>query len=63
MVTMLAAKAPLRDGLDLERATHLLLVYLGLGVYRALVLDYGWTHEAWAAWVGRAIEEQLFRAD
>jgi len=57
LVDVLLPKASLRDHLDAERATVLLLMLLGHGVYQALVLDYGWSHEAWADWVARAIEE------
>jgi AcrR family transcriptional regulator len=61
MVELLATKARLRPGLNVERATHLLLMYLGPGVYRALVIDYGWTDEDWLEFVVRAIEDELFR--
>lgn len=60
LVGLLAAKRPLRADVDHERATELLLMLLGPGVYRSLVLDYGWPHDAWVRWVADAIEVHLF---
>ena len=60
LVAMLTAKAPLRAGLDDGSAVQLLLMLLGPWVYLALVIDGGWSHEAWAAWAERAVGEQLF---
>jgi len=41
IVEILTAKSALRVGLSKERATQLLLLYLGMDVYRVLVLDFG----------------------
>ncbi len=60
LAELLLTKAMLRDNVDAGQATVVLLMLLGHGVYQALVVDYGWTHEAWGEWVARAIEEQLF---
>lgn len=60
MLDILLAKAPLRPGLTPERATHLLLLYLGMDVYRVLVHDLAWTHEAWIHWVGRTVSLEVF---
>jgi len=60
LVAMLATKAPLRAGLEPEPATRLLLLLLGPWPYLALVIDGGWSHEAWAAWAERAVAEQVF---
>ena len=57
---VLLAKAPLRAGVTLERATHLLLLYVGMDVYHALVGDFHWTHEDWLGWTAATIAEQLF---
>lgn len=57
---LLAAKAELRPGLSLERATDLLLLYVGMDVYHALVEGRGWTHEEWADWAIAALAEQVF---
>jgi AcrR family transcriptional regulator len=50
MLEVFLAKAPLRDGLDPNRATDLLLLYVGMDAYHALVVDRRWSHDAWAAW-------------
>ena len=60
LVEVLLSKASLREHLDVEQATVILLMLLGSGIYQTLVLDYGWIHQAWVDWVTRAIEEQLF---
>lgn len=60
MVEVLRGKWPLRNGLSLERATHLLLLYLGMDVYRVLVDDFGWTHDDWITWTVGTLEEQVF---
>lgn len=58
-IEIIAAKQGLRDGVDLDQATHLLLVMVGHAVYCSLVHDLGWSHEAWAAWVARSLTEML----
>jgi AcrR family transcriptional regulator len=60
MLDVLLAKAELRPGLTPELATHLLLFYLGMDTYRVLVLDLGWTHEAWLDWVVATLLLELF---
>jgi AcrR family transcriptional regulator len=60
MLDMLASKAKLRAGVTPERATHLLLLYLGMDVYRVLVIDFGWTHKAWVDWTVATAAEQVF---
>jgi AcrR family transcriptional regulator len=62
VVETLAAKAELRPGLTLERATDLFLLYAGMDVYHALVEGRGWTHEEWADWAVVALAEQVFGA-
>jgi AcrR family transcriptional regulator len=62
MLAILETKAPLRAGISAERATELLLLYIGMDVYRVLVTDFGWSHEAWVAWTVETIAEQLFVA-
>jgi AcrR family transcriptional regulator len=59
---LLAAKAELRPGLTPERATDLLLLYVGMDVYHALVEGRGWTHDEWADWAIAALAEQVFGA-
>ncbi len=60
ILEILVAKSPLRDGLTPERATHLLLFYLGSDAYRPLVHDLGWTHEEWVDWAVSTIALELF---
>jgi AcrR family transcriptional regulator len=60
MVDVLSSKAPLRHGVTPERATELLLFYVGMDVHRVLVIDFGWPLEDWIAWTVTAIAEQAF---
>jgi AcrR family transcriptional regulator len=63
ILEILVAKSPLRDGLSPERATHLLLFYLGSDAYRPLVHDFGWKHEEWVDWTVATIALELFATD
>jgi AcrR family transcriptional regulator len=63
IVEILATKSVFRAGVTPERATELLLLYLGMDVYRVLVLDFGWRHETWIDWTVATVGEQLFRWD
>jgi AcrR family transcriptional regulator len=60
MLGVLREKAPLRPGLRPERATQLLLLYVGMDVYHALVDTYRWTHEEWVDWTVATISDQVF---
>jgi len=60
IVEILTAKSVVRAGLSHERATQLLLLYLGMDVYRVLVLDFGWAHQDWVDWTVATVGEQLF---
>ena len=60
MVELLVAKAALRPGLSLERATDLLLLFAGMDVYHVLVDDRGWSHDAWVDWTVATLAEQVF---
>jgi AcrR family transcriptional regulator len=62
IVEILTTKSVLRAGVSPERATELMLLYLGMDVYRVLVLDFGWTHQEWIDWTVATIGEQLFSA-
>jgi AcrR family transcriptional regulator len=57
---LLQAKAELCPGLTLERATHLLLLFVGMDVYHTLVQTHGWTHEEWVDWTISVVAEQVF---
>ena len=52
----------LRDGLDAERATDIMLALGGTGIYRPLVVDYGWTLDEYIGWLAHAFAEQLLPA-
>ena len=60
MVEVLRQKADLRDTVTPERATHMLLLYVGMDVYRVLVHDFGWSHDEWIDWTVATLSEQLF---
>jgi len=60
IVGVLGDKAPLRDGVSVEHATELLLLYLGTDVYRVVTVEFGWRHDEWVGWTVRTLAEQLF---
>jgi AcrR family transcriptional regulator len=60
VVKLLSTKAELRPGLDLERATDLLLLYVGMDVYHVLVESRGWSHDEWIDWTDDSLADQLF---
>jgi len=62
MLDILSSKTDLRKGLSPERATELLLLYVGMDVYRVLVIDFRWAHSAWVDWTVATIAEQVFDA-
>ena len=62
MLEILSSKADLRAGMTSELATQLLLLYVGMDVYRVLVIDFGWTHRAWVDWTVATVAEQVFDA-
>jgi hypothetical protein len=59
MLDVLRTKSSLREGVSPERATQLLLMYLG-EVYRILVQDFRWSHDDWIDWTIATVAEQLF---
>jgi AcrR family transcriptional regulator len=60
VVKLLSTKAELRPGLSLERATDLLLLYVGMDVYQALVEGRDWSHDEWIDWTADSLADQLF---
>ena len=60
ILEILRGKAPLREGLHPERATHLLLLYAGEEVYHVLVDTYRWPHEDWIDWTVGTMLHQVF---
>jgi AcrR family transcriptional regulator len=59
IVGVLQEKAPLRDGVSVERATQLLLLYVGMDVYRVVTDEFGWSHDEWVGWTVQTLAEQL----
>jgi hypothetical protein len=49
----------LRRGLDVDRATDLLLAYGGTALWRSLVIDYGWSNDEFVVWLANALRTQL----
>lgn len=62
MVTRVAALGGLRSGLDVERATDLVVVMAGRDVYRGLVQEARWTVLAYQAWLFTTLTQQLLDA-
>ncbi len=60
ILEILCSKSALRDEIIPEWATHLLLLYLGMDIYRVLVHDLGWTHDDWIDWTVATVAEQVF---
>ncbi|HKY47186.1 MAG TPA: TetR/AcrR family transcriptional regulator [Acidimicrobiia bacterium] len=60
VVELLRAKTGFRPGLTVERATHLLLLFVGMDAYHTLVATHGWTHEEWVDWTVSVVAEQIF---
>jgi AcrR family transcriptional regulator len=61
VVDTLARKRPLRTGLSPDDATTILLVLLGIDVYRSMLDDHGWAEQKWRSWVIETTLEALFR--
>ena len=60
MLDILRSKSDLRHGVSAQRATELLLFYIGMDTYRVLVLDFGWSHDDWIEWTVATVAEQVF---
>lgn len=60
IVGVWSSTTSLRAGLDHRAAVDLLLVLAGPEVYRMLVVEYGWTRDAYVEWLVRSILDQLF---
>jgi AcrR family transcriptional regulator len=59
-VAHLDGRFGLRDGLDVDRATDVLLALGGPALYRSLVVDYGWSEGEFADWLARTVTRELF---
>jgi hypothetical protein len=51
----------LRAGLTDGRATDLLLMLGGPAIYRSLVVDYGWSQDAYVDWLAQTLAETLLK--
>ena len=60
ILSALAAKHPLRRGVDVDDAVTVLLTWVGPDAYRAMVLTHGWTDDTWREWTVRTTAETLF---
>jgi AcrR family transcriptional regulator len=60
-VGILDADDQLRGGLDVERAADIAWVLADVSAYHRLVLQRGWSHEEYAAWLGTALYDGLCR--
>lgn len=58
-VEHLAERFGLAEGLEIEPATDILLTLGGPAVYVSLVVDYGWSQEAYVNWVTSAAASTL----
>jgi len=59
MVARVADLDGLRPGLDVDRATDLVVMLLGHDVYRSLVVEAGWTLVAFRAWLFTTVVHQI----
>lgn len=59
MTAALAAKATLRDGLDVATATDITLALLSPELYHLLTARRGWTAGRWERWTADALVTQL----
>ncbi|WP_433019734.1 hypothetical protein [Kribbella sp. CA-294648] len=58
----MAELGALREGLDTERATDLVVVLDGHDVYRGLVLEAGWPLSDYKSWLFTTLVQQLLGA-
>lgn len=61
-VTVLAANDGLRDRLDPQRTTDIVVGLRSHDLYRLLVLEQGWSPEDWERWVTDTLATQLLPA-
>jgi AcrR family transcriptional regulator len=59
VVEDLAERFGLADGLEIEPGTDVLLTLGGPAIYVSLVVDYGWTHDAYVDWVASVAASTL----
>jgi AcrR family transcriptional regulator len=62
MIQSLGVRFQLRDGLDADRATDILMVVMSPATYQAFVGLYGWTPGEWQTWCAHTLATGLFTA-
>lgn len=62
VVTHVAERFGLRDGVDVDTATDIALTLAGPAVYRTLVVDYGWPQDKYVDWLSRTLAQALLPA-
>ncbi len=60
VIEVVAARGPLRAGLDLDSATDVLLTVFGDSTYYLLRTDRGWSHQQIVEWLCDALPALLF---
>ena len=60
-VAVLADAGQLRPGLDADRASDIAWTLTDPASYHRLVVQRGWSHEEYAAWLGTALYDSLCR--
>jgi len=60
MAEILEKKRPFRAGVDLDRATDIMLVLESPRTYRALIDERGWSHRDYVEWVSEALYRELW---
>jgi AcrR family transcriptional regulator len=62
IIDHLARQFGLRDDMNVEPATDILLTLAGPATYRPLVLEYGWSHLRYVDWLATTLADQLAQA-
>ena len=60
VVTVLAGKAPLKDGLTVASATDAVFALLSPDLYRLVAVERGWGPKRWSAWIKGVLADALF---
>jgi AcrR family transcriptional regulator len=63
VVKMLAAKGPLKGGLDIEHVTDVFLTIYGEGTYHFMTRERGWSHEQFIDWLCDTLPLLLLEID
>lgn len=63
VVEMLAAKGPLKRGLDVEHATDIFMTVYGESTYQLMTGERGWSHERFIDWLCDTLPFLLLEVD